>query len=94
MHNTFSYGTGHLTSGICLAIAAGTTKGIIEQEAASNIITSWEEVKKIVHSQQPVYGVNTGFGPLCDTHISESDTSLLQINILKSHSVGVGKAIP
>ncbi len=94
MHNTFSYGTGHLTSGICLAIATGTTKGIIEQEAASNIITSWEEVKKIVHSQQPVYGVNTGFGPLCDTHISESDTSLLQINILKSHSVGVGKAIP
>lgn len=94
MHNTFSYGTGHLTSGICLSIAAGNTKGLIDQEAAANITSSWEEVKKIVHSQQPVYGVNTGFGPLCDTHISESDTSLLQINILKSHSVGVGKPIP
>ncbi|WP_442591330.1 histidine ammonia-lyase [Pedobacter sp. AW31-3R] len=94
MHNTFSYGTGHLTSGICLSIAAGNTQGLIDQEAAANITSSWEEVKKIVHSQQPVYGVNTGFGPLCDTHISESDTSLLQINILKSHSVGVGKPIP
>lgn len=94
MHNKFFYGTGHLTSGICLSIAAGKTKGEIDQEAALNIHSSWEEVKKIVHSQQPVYGVNTGFGPLCDTHISENDTSLLQINILKSHSVGVGKPIP
>ena len=94
MSNTFFYGTDHLTSGICLAIAAGKIKGVISPEAAENIRSSWEEVKKIVLSQQPVYGVNTGFGPLCDTHISEKDTSLLQINILKSHSVGVGNPIP
>ena len=93
MHSTFYYGSGRLTSGICLAIAAGTTKGKINEEAAAKIHTSWQEVKKIVQRQQPVYGVNTGFGPLCDTHISEADTSLLQINILKSHSVGVGKPI-
>jgi histidine ammonia-lyase len=94
MNSIFFYGSGKLTSGICLAIAAGTTKGKIDAEAASKIHSSWEEVKKIVESQQPVYGVNTGFGPLCDTHISENDTSLLQVNILKSHSVGVGKPIP
>lgn len=94
MHNTFSYGTGHLTSGICLSIASGKIKGIIDTEAAASIKASREEVKKIVESQQPVYGINTGFGPLCDTHISENDTSRLQINILKSHSVGVGKPIP
>jgi len=94
MHSTFYYGIDQLTSGICLAIANGTTKGEINKEAASKIHSSWEEVRKIVESQQPVYGVNTGFGPLCDTHISEKDTSLLQINILKSHSVGVGKPIP
>lgn len=94
MSHTFSYGSTQLSSGICLAIAAGKTKGIIDQQAAANIAASWKEVQKIVHSQQPVYGVNTGFGPLCDTHISEEDTSVLQINILKSHSVGVGKPIP
>ncbi len=94
MHNLFFYGTDHLTSGICLSIAAGKTKGQINPEAAANIQSSWEEVQKIVRSQKPVYGVNTGFGPLCDTHISEKDTSLLQSNILKSHSVGVGKPIP
>ena len=94
MTDIFNYGTDHLTIGICLDIAAGKTKGIINNEAAGMIKSSWREVEKIVHSHHPVYGINTGFGPLCDTRISEQDTSLLQSNILKSHSVGVGKPIP
>jgi histidine ammonia-lyase len=94
MSNTFNYGTDHLTIGICLDIAAGKTKGVINADADKAIRASWGEVAKIVHAQKPVYGINTGFGPLCDTHISEADTSLLQSNILKSHSVGVGKPIP
>lgn len=94
MTNIFNYGTEHLTIGICLDIASGKIKGIINKEAADMIQASWREVEKIVHSHHPVYGINTGFGPLCDTRISEDDTSLLQSNILKSHSVGVGKPIP
>jgi histidine ammonia-lyase len=83
MKSTFNYGTGHLTIGICLDIAAGKTKGIINNEAAEMINASWREVEKIVHNHHPVYGINTGFGPLCDTRISEADTSLLQSNILR-----------
>jgi histidine ammonia-lyase len=94
MNSTFNYGKDHLSIGVCLDIAAGRTKGIINPEAAKAIETSWHEVKKIVKVGHPVYGINTGFGPLCDTRISEADTSLLQSNILKSHSVGVGKPIP
>jgi histidine ammonia-lyase len=94
MNSTFNYGKDHLSIGICLDIATGKTKGIINAEAAKAIETSWHDVKKIVHAGHPVYGINTGFGPLCDTKISEADTSLLQSNILKSHSVGVGKPIP
>jgi histidine ammonia-lyase len=94
MNSIFNYGTNHLTIGICLDIAAGKTRGIIDADADKAIRASWGEVAKIVHAQKPVYGINTGFGPLCDTHISEADTSLLQSNILKSHSVGVGKPIP
>jgi histidine ammonia-lyase len=94
MNSTFNYGSDHLTIGVCLDIAAGKTKGVINADADKAIRASWGEVVKIVHAQIPVYGINTGFGPLCDTHISEADTSLLQSNILKSHSVGVGKPIP
>jgi histidine ammonia-lyase len=94
MNKQFNYGTAHLSIGVCLDIASGKTKGIIGAEAAARIQSSWREVEKIVHAQLPVYGINTGFGPLCDTRISEKDTSLLQNNLLKSHSVGVGKPIP
>lgn len=90
----FNYGIEHLTIGISLDIAAGKIKGVISEDAAARIHKSWKEVEKIVHARLPVYGINTGFGPLCDTRISEADTSLLQSNILKSHSVGVGKPIP
>jgi histidine ammonia-lyase len=92
--NDFNYGVQHLSIGTALDIASGKVKGVINAEAAEKIRTSWKEVEKIVHAQKPVYGINTGFGPLCDTSISEKDTSLLQSNILKSHSVGVGKPIP
>jgi histidine ammonia-lyase len=94
MNSQFNYGTEHLTIGICLDIASGKTKGLINTEAAASIKASWQAVAEIVHKQIPVYGINTGFGPLCDTHIGEEDTSTLQENLLKSHSVGVGKPIP
>jgi len=94
MSNLFHYGSNHLTIGICLDIAAGKTKGTIGAAAAERIRASRREVEKIVYNHQPVYGINTGFGPLCDTRISEADTSLLQTNLLKSHSVGIGKPIP
>jgi histidine ammonia-lyase len=94
MDKTFNYGTGHLSIGICLDIASGKLKGIINTAAKANIRASWLEVGKIVEREIPVYGINTGFGPLCNTHIPEKDTSTLQSNLLKSHSVGVGKPIP
>src|SRR5471030_2549985 len=94
MSNTFNYGTDHLTVGICLDIASGKRRGIISADAAKRIHSSQNAVQEIVHKQIPVYGINTGFGPLCDTHISEADTALLQSNILKRHSVGIGKPIP
>ena len=50
-------------------------------------------VRNIVEKGHPVYGINTGFGPLCTTKISKEETQILQTNILQSHSVGVGKPI-
>lgn len=94
MNEPFQYGTQHLTIGICLNILSGKCKGIIGSEAAERIQTSRNAIEEIVHKGIPVYGINTGFGPLCDVRISEKDTRLLQSNILKSHSVGVGNPVP
>jgi histidine ammonia-lyase len=37
-----------------------------------------------------VYGINTGFGALSETHISAHDVRQLQKNLVRSHSTGVG----
>ena len=52
-----------------------------------------QNVEAIVNSGQTVYGINTEFGPLCDTQISKEETSKLQENLLISHAVGVGNPI-
>lgn len=91
--NTFYYGENHLTSSIVLAIADGGIVGVINENTRSKIIQSQNSVATIAQGDKAVYGINTGFGPLCTTMISAEETKLLQENILKSHSVGVGKPI-
>lgn len=89
----FRYGEDWLTPGLALDIARGKVKGIISNDAKERIIKCSDDVKKIAAGKDIVYGVNTGFGPLCTTIISEDDTRTLQYNILKSHSVGMGDDI-
>jgi len=89
----FSYGEDTLTTGIALTIASGEMTGRINPSVAAIIEKSRKQVEDIVSDHQNVYGINTGFGPLCTTIISENDTKTLQYNILKSHSVGVGDPI-
>ncbi|MCZ2459124.1 MAG: histidine ammonia-lyase [Chitinophagales bacterium] len=94
MKEEFHYGTGHLTTEKTIAIASGELKGILDESAIQKINRSQKEVEAIVESNRTVYGINTGFGILANTKISESDTATLQQKLLRSHSVGVGDAIP
>src|SRR5436190_295694 len=94
MSIVFNYGIDTLTIGKVLAIAAGKIKGVINAEASNKIHVSHEYVRQIVADNKTVYGVNTGFGILANTKISEEDTATLQYKILQSHSVGVGDPIP
>lgn len=90
----FQYGIDTLTISATLAIVRGDIKGILTAPAIDKINASTRTVEEIVASGRTVYGVNTGFGVLANTPISESDTATLQYKILQSHSVGVGDAIP
>ncbi|QES89113.1 histidine ammonia-lyase [Rhizosphaericola mali] len=89
----FKYGEGHLTSSIAVKIAEGKMQGILSEDTIAKIEKSAGYVKEIVASGETVYGINTGFGPLCTTKISVEETQKLQSNILKSHAVGVGEPI-
>jgi histidine ammonia-lyase len=94
MPEIFNYGIDKLTIGTAIALAAGKLKGLINTDAAKKIDISHDHVRKIVENNKTVYGINTGFGILANTKISEEDTATLQYKILQSHSVGVGDPIP
>nr|WP_299383006.1 histidine ammonia-lyase [Allomuricauda sp.] len=90
---TFHFGEDHLTASIALGIADGNIQGLVTPECFKKIELSHQWVQDIVAKGDIVYGINTGFGPLCNTKISKEDTKILQSNILQSHSVGVGQPI-
>jgi len=50
--------------------------------------------EKIQQSEKPIYGVNTGFGSLCDTEISKDQLAQLQVNLVRSHACGMGEEVP
>jgi len=61
----------------------------------------WAEVKRsrdLVEAQiaqgTVVYGVTTGFGQLCNVVIPAESTEELQLNLIRSHSVGIGEPMP
>jgi histidine ammonia-lyase len=90
----FNYGEEELTIERVLKLEDGSLQGVFSATALNKIRESSDHVDKIVNSKKVVYGINTGFGPLCDTRISEEETELLQHNLLQSHAVGVGNPIP
>ena len=90
---TFKYGVDQLTLDSVNAIAAGTLQAELCQEAIDKINKSRQNVDKMAASDKAIYGINTGFGPLCDTQISPEETNLLQKNLLITHAVGVGEPI-
>ena len=94
MNTPFNYGIDKLTIAKTLTLANGSLKGILSSQAIEKINVSQQHVKNIVENNTTVYGVNTGFGILANTKISEEDTLTLQHKILQSHSVGVGDPIP
>ncbi|WMN60722.1 histidine ammonia-lyase [Pseudoalteromonas xiamenensis] len=91
---TFKYGVDRLNLDIVNGIANGTIKAELCQEALDKINKSRRNVDIMASSDKAIYGINTGFGPLCDTQISPEETHLLQKkNLLITHAVGVGEPI-
>ena len=89
----FNFGLEKLTLKKVMQLAEGTRAGILLPEVIARIQKSNEIVQNIVQSKKAIYGINTGFGPLCDTIISAKETNKLQRNLLITHAVGVGKPI-
>lgn len=66
----------------------------LDEDAKQRVVRSREVVEKAVQEGKTVYGVNTGFGDLARVAIEETDLENLQVNLLRSHSSGVGPPFP
>ena len=69
MESIFIYGKDHLTASKALEIAKGTCQGVLDPSVRESVLASQADVQTIVDSGDTVYGINTGFGPLCTTKI-------------------------
>lgn len=50
--------------------------------------------EKLKDSDSTFYGINTGFGSLCDVKISKDQLEQLQHNLIVSHAAGTGDLVP
>jgi len=50
--------------------------------------------EKLKRNNGPIYGINTGFGSLCNVIIPDNDLEQLQENLVKSHACGMGLEVP
>lgn len=50
--------------------------------------------EKMKNQKEPIYGITTGFGSLCNHSISENELSQLQENLVMSHACGTGEIVP
>ena len=93
MMDIFHYGQDRMDSGMAYRLSVGESKGVLGKDARLRVRASMKQVSDIVQGEEAVYGVNTGFGPLCSTRISVQEVHTLQDNLLRSHAVGVGEGL-
>jgi len=61
--------------------------------AKEKVIAAREVVEKLVRENRVAYAINTGVGKLSDVHIEPAQNRQLQVNLIRSHSVGVGEPL-
>jgi len=67
----------------------------LSDQARRRIVTCREYLdRKISENGEPIYGVTTGFGALCNVSIDKEQLSELQVNLIKSHACGTGERVP
>ncbi|MDO8629405.1 MAG: histidine ammonia-lyase, partial [Phycisphaerales bacterium] len=71
------------------ALRVEIAPGVLERVGAGR-----RHIEALLKKDRPIYGINTGFGSLCDRRIPPDQLETLQENLILSHAVGVGDPTP
>ena len=95
MDNTHYISTELLSIETLEEIISHGKKLALSEEATANIQKCRAYLdKKMASQSEAIYGINTGFGSLCNVKISNENLSKLQENLVKSHACGIGDEAP
>src|SRR3954464_5470137 len=85
-------GTG-LTAADVVAVARGGARAVLHDEARRVMEQSAAVVARLAASDEPVYGVSTGFGSLAHRVIAPERREELQRALIRSHAAGMGPPV-
>ena len=86
---------GHsLTLDQLIAIADRGEAVGIAADAGARVTAARAVVDRKAYGEQPVYGINTGFGSFAEVKVAPDELAVLQRNLVRSHAAGVGEPLP
>tara|TARA_B100001250_G_scaffold318023_1_gene280546 strand:+ start:1334 stop:2860 length:1527 start_codon:yes stop_codon:yes gene_type:complete len=95
MIKEFKLGDQPLTISIVSQIIHENTSIVLSNGAKKKIEDCRKYLdSKIETSLEPIYGINTGFGSLCNHKIPKENVGKLQRNLVLSHACGTGEEVP
>ncbi len=90
-----SISSDHLSIEKIEELISNKTELRLSEEASAKIIKCRTYLDdRMAASTDPVYGINTGFGSLCDVKINNDELEQLQKNLVMSHACGTGEEVP
>lgn len=92
--NTFEISSAPLSFDTIKHLLTNDIKLVLSNEAIQKIQHCRDYLdNKLKLNKEPIYGITTGFGSLCNIQISEEDLSRLQENLVMSHACGTGDEV-
>ena len=89
--DTLEINPGHLTLAQLRRVNSETVQISLNPDCLEKIEAATRTVQQVIAQGRTVYGVNTGFGLLANTHIPDEELKQLQRSIVLSHAAGVGE---
>lgn len=84
----------HLTIEDVIRVARRNEPVRLSETGRKAILAGRKQLETIIATRKPVYGINTGFGIFADRRIALDDSARLSRNLILSHAVGTGPALP
>jgi len=66
----------------------------LDEITSQKVTQCYQYLEKKIQGSDLIYGINTGFGALCNTQIPNEEITQLQYNLIRSHAAGLGYQVP